>query len=521
MTKHDGGSRGDGPPAPAMVHLSGPRRGATVRLRGEQISLGHVGTSADAAEVGQREEDEKPFAYLERRGLTYRLNVSDEGTVWVNGEEVEEITLASGDVLEMGQGGPLLRFRLYESGIPPHKSVTEAFSDCLDCARYGSRSLLGRATIFLSSMPRELFTRTSLAFRAGMITAVLVLLGSTAFLVHRSLELESRLAHEQTRVEGLRSLVEQTGARAISPGELAEIRRELDRTLAEARERLDSLEARNAAAPRIIAEASRAVAYIQGSYRFLDPLSERHLRIQVDQDGKARMEGPGRASVGLGGQGPFLEPNFTGSAFVVGDGSLLVTNRHVARPWEFEEGARDLVEQGFVPQMRRLVAWFPELKEPLYLEAVAVADSSDVAVLRSSRNLEDRQALELAPDRPGAGEEVLLLGYPLGTRALMARADMELLGNLTQDDRTDFWGLAERLAERGVIAPLASRGIVGQVSEEMVVYDAETAVGGSGGPVLDMDGRVVAVNTGTMPEFGGSNLGVSVRRIRALLETVR
>jgi S1-C subfamily serine protease len=66
--------------------------------------------------------------------------------------------------------------------------------------------------------------------------------------------------------------------------------------------------------------------------------------------------------------------------------------------------------------------------------------------------------------------------------------------------------------------PLATRGIVGQVTSANVVYDAETTRGGSGGPVLSLDGRVVAVNTAILPEFGGSNLGIPVARVRALIE---
>jgi S1-C subfamily serine protease len=49
------------------------------------------------------------------------------------------------------------------------------------------------------------------------------------------------------------------------------------------------------------------------------------------------------------------------------------------------------------------------------------------------------------------------------------------------------------------------------------VYDAETTHGGSGGPVLDINGSVVAVNAAILPEYGGSNLGVPVARLRALL----
>ncbi len=50
------------------------------------------------------------------------------------------------------------------------------------------------------------------------------------------------------------------------------------------------------------------------------------------------------------------------------------------------------------------------------------------------------------------------------------------------------------------------------------MYDAETTHGGSGGPVLDINGSVIAVNAAILPEYGGSNLGVPVAKVRTLLE---
>ncbi len=78
--------------------------------------------------------------------------------------------------------------------------------------------------------------------------------------------------------------------------------------------------------------------------------------------------------------------------------------------------------------------------------------------------------------------------------------------------------MAARLAEEGYVAPLASRGIVSQATPATIVYDAETTHGGSGGPVLDMNGDVVAVNAAILPEYGGSNLGIPAAKVRALLE---
>jgi S1-C subfamily serine protease len=84
--------------------------------------------------------------------------------------------------------------------------------------------------------------------------------------------------------------------------------------------------------------------------------------------------------------------------------------------------------------------------------------------------------------------------------------------------QADFWSVTASLSKGGLIAPLASRGIVGQVTNAAVVYDAETTQGGSGGPVLDLTGEVVAVNAAILPEFGGSNIGVPVSAARELLD---
>ncbi len=68
---------------------------------------------------------------------------------------------------------------------------------------------------------------------------------------------------------------------------------------------------------------------------------------------------------------------------------------------------------------------------------------------------------------------------------------------------------------------MATRGIVGQVTSTTVVYDAETTSGGSGGPVLDLEGRVVAINAAILPQFGGSNMGVPASEGVALLDLER
>ena len=131
-------------------------------------------------------------------------------------------------------------------------------------------------------------------------------------------------------------------------------------------------------------------------------------------------------------------------------------------------------------------------------------------------HFEDR-GLELAQSRPRIGDTVFLLGYPTGLKALIAQAGQDFMEEMIERASTGFWTVAEELSERGLVKPLASGGIVAQINAGAILYDAETTVGGSGGPALNRDGQVVAINAAILPEFGGSNIGVPVSHLEDLL----
>lgn len=109
------------------------------------------------------------------------------------------------------------------------------------------------------------------------------------------------------------------------------------------------------------------------------------------------------------------------------------------------------------------------------------------------------------------------MGYPTGMRSMLAQTGDEFLAEIQADESLDFWDIARLLSAAQFIRPLASRGIVGQLSASAVVYDADTTHGGSGGPVLDIEGNTIAINTAISPEYGGSNFGVPVEYARQLL----
>jgi len=452
-------------------------------------------------------------ATLLRRNDTYRLETEPDKPVWVNGQPAENRVLASGDVLEVGRDGPILRFRLYPPGSRAYKSPAEAFSDCMACAKHSGESPVGKAAILLAGTPRELATQTSLWFRLFMVfgmAALVVLVSSLA----RSYErLEDRLEQEELRVAGINELLEQSEGE-ISPADLDIVRVELNTAM----ERVEALEARTGAPARIVAAASQSVVFLQGAYGFVEPTSQQPLQFAgVGPDGLPLRGADGAPIVGLGGDGPVLEAMFTGTAFVATEDGLLLTNRHVALPWAYDAAAKMVGSQGLIPVMRRFIGFLPGLEEPFDVKLVIASDNADLAVLVCS-GVTDRVApLEISALAPDAGDEIIVLGYPTGIRALLARADEQFVNELAASAQMDFWTVARRLAAAGHIAPLASRGIVAQVTPAVVVYDAETTRGGSGGPVLGFDGTVVAVTSAIVPEFGGSNLGVPSKRVVDLL----
>ncbi len=341
---------------------------------------------------------------------------------------------------------------------------------------------------------------------------------STTVLTVSNVQLERRLEAEQARVDGIAELLQRSDSAALTPADLDSLRAQTETRLSGTLERLDALEARLAASKRAISAAAGAIILLQGAYSFVQEASGKPLRYAgLGPDGNPLRSPSGAPFVSTDGEGPIVESVFSGTAFVVSDDGLLLTNRHVVRPWEFDEAAQQVAKQGFRPVVRRFVGYLPGVKESFDVELVRASDTADLALLRCSGVTGRVRPLRISTVRAEPGDEVIVMGYPTGIRALLARADKAFVDRLQSEGDRDPWAVTRRLSAEGRIAPLATRGIVGQVSSTAVVYDAETAGGGSGGPVLDLDGEVIAINAGFIPGFGGSNLGVPAEEARRLL----
>ncbi|MDH3713287.1 MAG: serine protease [Gammaproteobacteria bacterium] len=508
-------------PSPVIVYMSGRLRGTVEPLTDSTVLIVREGQSGVRVRAPEETADGDVPVRLHRAGESYELEVMPEESVWVNAERTENSRLLeSGDVLEIGRNGPMLRYRLYADGVVPKRSVAEAFADCFDVARYDHRDVVRRTGRLLGEMTSELVVRTTLWFRVGVMILLAALVASTAYLIYENRQLAERVARSEAQMAGMSVILQQTQSKAITEEDLLALRSSLEVGLSTAVERVGALEARFGASARIISAASRSVLFLQGAYGFVDQESGKPLRyVAVGPDGTPFGAPLGGPAVTLDGDGPLVEVQFTGTAFIASGNGLLLTNRHVAMPWE-EEESDAVAEMGLQPVIQRFIGYLPGVTQSFEVSLVSASEDSDLAILRCTELTGEIKPLTLSTVPPQPGDVVIVLGYPTGIRAMLARTDENLLDDLRARDDLDFWTVVAHLAKSGHITPIATSGIVGQVTESAIVYDAETTHGGSGGPVINLDGEVIAVNAAILPEFGGSNIGVPVARTRALLEGV-
>jgi S1-C subfamily serine protease len=227
----------------------------------------------------------------------------------------------------------------------------------------------------------------------------------------------------------------------------------------------------------------------------------------------------GAYHVGFGKQTPKIRMRISGTGFLVGSG-LVATNRHVAEPWYGDPDAKGLIDRGATPTLEDLVVYFPDSPNPIRLLPGSVSKTSDLAVLRmehsdGTRNL---PVLPLAGSPGPAGQMVVVIGYPLGTQGMVAKSPSQLYERLAF--RHNDIDTVSKLAAMSLIRPSTTYGHLGDIVGDKIVYDASSAHGGSGGPVLNSRGEVIGVNFAYMDGFSGSTLGISVNSLRPLLQEV-
>ncbi|ODS30283.1 MAG: hypothetical protein SCARUB_04611 [Candidatus Scalindua rubra] len=440
-----------------FVHLSGSKRGKTEFFTDSKISIG-TDSSCNLRFNQFKDENTAPFhAEINLKECDYILKDLDspEGT-FVNNRLIKEVVIHDGDLIEYGDNGPRVRFRIKTEEGDVCKPFREMLADSMDLAREPHKGRkLTTAVAFFKSLLIEAFTQSSFKFK--LVTLLIFFLttigiGTLFYTIYTN--------------------------------------------LTETSKRVGLLEFESHIGEKIIKDFSKGVCLIQCSYSLIDESGE-----------------PLKAW----GNGRVLTNNYTGTGFIVHKNGKVLTNRHIAEPWWQKKAYFVSIEEGFKPRIEEFRAFFPNVKNPVPLKVEKVSEVADVALLSFDPVGIDIPVLELDLSGMDAieGEPVVLLGYPAGLNALFAKTDPDIAKEIS---KLPFLEAAQELSNHRLIRPLTTQGHISDVLKERIIYDAQTTVGGSGGPLFNNKGKVIAINYGIFRGFRGANFGVPIKYAIELLE---
>lgn len=444
-----------------FVHLSGSKRGKTESFTDSKIGIGTDSSSNLRFNLLTDKNTSPLHAEINLRECDYILKDlnSSKGT-FVNNRLIEEAVIHDGDLIEFGDNGPRVRFRIKAEEGDVCKPFREMLADSMDLARepHKGRKLI-TATSFLKNLLTEAFTQSSFKFK--LVTLLIFFLTTVG-----------------------------TGTLFYA----------IYSSLTETTKRVELLEFESAIGEKIIKDFSKGICLIQCSYSFVDEVSGEPLKVWDSE----RLQTKDAFDI-------------TGTGFIISNSGKVLTNRHVAEPWWKQLGNFIPTEPGLKPRIEVLRAFFPNVKNPVLLKLEKVSEVADVALLSFEPEGIDIPVLELDLSGKDAieGEPVVLLGYPAGMKALFAKTDPDIAKEIS---KLPFLEAAQELSNHHLIKPISTQGHISDVLNERIIYDALTTVGGSGGPLFNNKGKVIAINYGIFRGFSGANFGVPIKYAIELIE---
>lgn len=510
-------------PANAVLeHLSGADMGTTSTLKCDEEFVrldDKKGLIIERAADGHfAPANDANIATLTFENGTYRVDTNASHRLWVNGRQVTSSELIDGDIIEFGEKGPLSRYRLCDSSAHTRRYFSDICVDCWDYLHVSRKPVLARTRAAMSSGMHRLLSDTTLFFRVGVV-ATIAALGFVLFQQNTINGLQNQqLAAEQQRLDSVSASLLSTQNDAITSSQLAAIQDQISGDVLANLTKLKSLEAKSNATETVISNSARSVVFLQGAYGYREKSTGRPLRFVVDGLDRPQIGPNGQPGITLEGQGPSVEHQFTGTGFAIADGSVLVTNKHVAVPWVSNSSQDNSPGPQFEPYIIKMVAYSSNSPDAHAVSVVKASQEDDLALLQFSDAALRIEPLSLSDTEEKQGRSVIVMGFPTGLRSMVARTNKSFIEQLQVQNKTGFWDIAKQLAVSNKIQPLSSLGIVAQITPDYLVYDAATTQGGSGGPVLNASGEVVAVNTAIIPGYVGSNLGVPTRQLQKLIQ---
>ncbi len=370
-------------------------------------------------------------------------------------------------------------------------------------------------------------------FLVGAIAIVLVLViaGLASFFYYRRSHAENvrvyaaitrlqtgALSQQSLLQRSRESLANQTPATPSSPpADSAALKNQV----AAVEGRLKKLETEGEIAHTIIDadESSVCLIHVVLTFRDHDTGLKLHY-LALTGAGEPETDKSNNPLVSLTGTGPEVRLDDFGTGFLASDDGQILTNHHVAEPWWQNDELKEMLDQGLEPEIVEMTAYFPGVTHGISISATKISSAADVAIVKANVSGLGIRPVALANGRQSAigGSPVVLLGYPTGVDAILARTGAAALQAIAASSKGDPKQVMEELARQHLIEPIVTQGHIGDVLPDKIVYDAQTTSGGSGGPLFNDQGQVIGINFAMVRDFGGSNFAIPVRFGESLLK---
>ena len=285
--------------------------------------------------------------------------------------------------------------------------------------------------------------------------------------------------------------------------------------------RLQRLESTGTVAQIIIQSYEPSVCLIHVVVGFRDHTTRLPLHYAgITDNGEPVTDEHNNPLLGITGSGPEVHLDVFGTGFLVSGKGQILTNHHVAEPWWENDDLKEMTNQGVDPTIVEMAAYFPGVSHGISIATEKISPDADVAVLQGNLSELTVRQVAFADGRRSAvsGGPVVLLGYPTGLDAILARTGEETLQSIATASKGDPKQVVEELARRHLIRPVVTQGHIGDVLPDKIIYDAQTTSGGSGGPLFNSEGKVIGVNFAMVRDFGGSNFAIPIAYGKSLLK---
>ena len=316
----------------------------------------------------------------------------------------------------------------------------------------------------------------------------------------------------QKQTQDLRSQIASSKAENISA---------LQSQLTEVQERLRRFETEGKVAQTIIQSYESSVCLIHVVVGFHDRTTGLILHyVGLTSTGEPETDEHNNPLLSFTGAGPEVHIDVFGSGFLVSDNGQILTNHHLAEPWWNNDDLKGMTGQGVEPMLVDMTAYFPGRVGGIPLTTEKISSDADVALLKGSVSEPKIKKIAFADGHRSvvSGGPVVLLGYPTGLDAILARTGEETLRSIAITTKGDPKEVMEELARRHLIRPVVTQGHIGDVLPDKIVYDAQTTSGGSGGPLFSSEGKVIGINFAMVRNFSGSNFAIPIAYGESLLK---